>query len=196
MKFPVILSIVLLAFAPGMASACTLKNAQDNFSLLNDVFLVYTRQIDEYSKHGEKAPDSLVAKHRELITVSASIRKLFAREIEKNSHMKLADDVDPLICQRYLALIEKHKSSVPVKTALAKKEKPKVCRSENMGKRFGDATRKMRQLTIAGKISRKEQIDFLNIAREIRDNTKSDFVKACKAIYQYEDKLQAVDKAE
>ncbi len=186
MKTTALLTGLIWSIYCNISMACTLREAQDNFSRLNRIFHVYSRQIAEYTRQGKKAPDMLVAKHRELIDVSAAIRKLFSKEIEKNAHMKRDEEVDPEICKRYKGLIARHAANMPEKQV-----QPRLCRSENMGNRFGAAVRKQRQLRIAGKISKKEQIEYLNIAREIRANTDTNFERACQALYRYEDKLKA-----
>lgn len=197
LKILIISTLLFLVLAQGQARACTLKNAQDQFTTLNELFQIYQQERTSYLSKGQEISGDLQSKQLELSTATAGIRKLFALAIERKSGMKASDPVDVEICNRYEQLMNTHAPALKIKRIITlvlpvmepEKQKPAVCVKKNIRKRFGIAVRKQRKLTIAGKINRKEQIAYLNIASKFIKNAKSDFQLACQNLHDYEKHL-------
>ena len=190
-------TLLFSALAHSHAHACTLKNAQDQFTTLNKLFQIYQNERTSYLSKSQEVPSDLQSKQLELSKTTADIRKLFALEVEKKTDMKASDPVDVEICNRYEQLMNTHAPALKIKRTITidlpvigpEKEKPPVCARNNIRKRFGIAVRKQRKLTIAGKINRKEQIAYLKIATKFIKNAKSDFQQACQNLHDYEKHL-------
>ncbi len=197
MKILIISTLLFSVLVQDHAHACTLKNAQDQFSTLNKLFQIYQQERTSYSSKGQEIPGDLQNKQLELSKVTASIRKLFALEVAKNTDIKASDPVGIEICDRYEQLMNTHAPALKIKRTIPlalpviepKKEKPPICVQKNIRKRFGIAVRKQRKLTIAGKINRKEQIAYLKIATKFIKNAKSNFRQACQNLHDYEKHL-------
>ena len=191
--------------AHSQAQSCTLKDAQQQFSILSELFHIYRNEALVLVNENKNIPENLKAKQQELSKTTADIRKLFAKDIEKKSHLAADDPVNPIICNRYNLLMQSHASalknrpSVKVTVLLPQiepeKAKEPACEEENIRKRFGDAVRKKRQLTIAGKITRKEQISYLEIATRFVENARNDTIEACHNLHEFEQQL-AGEKAD
>ena len=195
LKIFIFSSLLIFSLAQGNVRACTLKDAQAQFSTLNKLFQIYHQERTSYKKLGQKIPAELTTKQRELSKTSARIRKLFAVEVEKKNNLQASDLVNADICNHYNRLMETHAGGLDIKRTTTvllpaiEKEKQPVCDKKNIRKRFGIAVRKQRKLTIAGKINRKEQISYLKMATKFIKNAKSDFKKACHNLHQYEKHL-------
>ncbi len=197
LKNLIISTLLFSVLAQDHAHACTLKNAQDQFATLNKLFQIYQQERTSYLSKGQEISGDLQSKQLELSTATADIRKLFALAVENKPDMKADDPVGIEICDRYEQLMNTHAPALKIKRTIAlvlpvtesEKEKPAVCVKNNIRKRFGIAVRKQRKLSIAGKINRKEQIAYMNIASKFIKNAKSNFQQACQNLHEYEKHL-------
>jgi len=131
----------------------------------------------------------LQAKLADLTAELTAIRKLFATEIQNKPKMKADDQVNPQICARFAAMASKHK--IIITQTPTSQEKPAVCTKRDLMPRFGAATRLQRKLTLAGKVSRRERVNYLKIVTEFNKKRKHDFTRACQILDRYEKRLRA-----
>ena len=193
MKSLLTLTLTFFALSQIGAAACTLKNAQDNFSTLNGIFQSYTSEIAAYRKRGEQIPADLMAKRTLLLDGTKTIRKLFSKEVAKKPSMQSSDQVDPVICEHFSDVSKGHAVVIQKIALEAKRKKAEtpVCKLATIRKRFGAATRQQRALTNAGKVNKQEQIIYREIATSFNKNLEDDFQQACKDLHEYEKSLKA-----
>ncbi len=196
------------------AHACTLADAQNNFSQFNRVFLSYNRAIiaqkdrppaivTQSDAQATSQTDTntealnmpkidelvtLLEKRANIIKQTAVIRKLFAEEVQQKPDMKTADDLNPVICEKFAVLAKDHNIIIHISPV---QEKPLVCTKQDLNPRFIAATRRQRKLTLAGKVNGKERVSYLKMLQEFKNHAKSNFDLACRPLHKYEKRLKA-----
>ena len=131
----------------------------------------------------------LLEKRADIIAQTATIRKMFAEEVQNNPDMKAQDALNPVICEKFAAVAKNHDVIIQ-HTTTAKEERP-VCTKKDLSPRFIAATRMQRKLTLAGKVNGKERVSYLKMVIQFKKNSKKDFDQACNTLHEYEKRLKA-----
>ena len=130
----------------------------------------------------------LLEKRADIIAQTATIRKIFAEEVQNNPDMKAQDALNPVICEKFAAVAKNH--NVIINFAPAKEERA-VCTKKDLSPRFIAATRMQRKLTLAGKVNGKERVSYLKMVIKFKKNSRRDFDEACNTLHEYEKRLKA-----
>lgn len=170
------------------SKACTFKQAQEKMLEVTNLQQVYNREMLAYMQKGEEYPDE--PKRLALAEAAAEVGILLSSQSANITDFNTK--VDSAICQQYDDLKQKYAAGVHQNAPVAAQPQATSadCTTNQLWKRYGDASQKQVALSQAGKLSKSETNDLMEMGTWIGQYSTTDLAKACDMMSQYEARLK------
>lgn len=186
--FTVILGLIATPFS---SFACTYEQAQKKMIEVINLQQVYNREMIEHMNKGQEYPGE---ERRGAFAEEAAAVGVLLAEVSSHIEDDVTVEIDSRVCEQYDALQEKYASASHQNAPVTVAPQPSSadCTTEKLWGRYGVAMQEQVALSQAGKFSKNDDSEFMQMGTWIGQYSTTDLAQACDYMSQYEAKLATV----